>query len=161
MASLFLVLTLCAFVVQRPPSMGMHLQMPRVQRHANWRECEDDMPIFVILHKDGKVFIRQIQVNPSDLAITIANIMSARESERAVYVMPDPDVPFSQLADNVDKIPSLTTDIHVFLVTERIKRLLEFNDIYDMHWGICDFEWPENGYKAESWYAKPTTPLEY
>ncbi len=161
MASLFLVLSLCAFVVQKPTPVGMHLQMLRIQRHANWRECEDDMPIFVIIHKNGSVFIRQTQESPSDLAPTIALIMSNRESERAVYVMPDSDVPFSLVAGIYDRIASSTTNLHVFLMTERIKGLAESNDVHEMHWGICDFEWPENGYKAESWYAKPTTPLEY
>jgi biopolymer transport protein ExbD len=165
MASLFLVLSLCAFVAQRPPSVGMRLQMPRVQRHADWRECEDDMPIFVIIHKNGDVFIRQTQENPSDLVLTIANIMANRESERAVYVIPDSDVPFSLVAGIYDKIASSATTLdapfHVFLVTERIKRYAESYDVHEMLWGICDFEWPENGYKAESWYATPTAPRDY
>ena len=161
MASLFLVLSLCAFVMQGSEPVGVHVPMPRIQRHADWRECEDDMPIFVIIHKNGSVFIRQTQESPDDLAPTIALIMSNRETERAVYVMPDSDVPFSLVAEIYDKIPSLTENLHVFLVTEQIKSFAESNDVSEMHVGICDFEWPENGYKAESWYTMPTTPLEY
>jgi biopolymer transport protein ExbD len=162
MASLFLVLSLCAFVVQRPSSVGMHLQMPRIQRHADWRECEDDMPIIVFLHKNGSVFIRQTQENPSALTPTIALIMSNRETERAVYVMPDSDVSYSDVAQIFNRIATSTNNLHVFLVTEKMRQLgKKPRDTNGIYWGICDLEWPENGYKAENWYAKPTTPLEY
>lgn len=160
-ASVFLVLSLCAFVIQTPRSTGFRIPMPRIQRHANWRECEDDMPIIVLVHKDGNIFIRQTQESPRDLAPTIASIMANRESERVVYVMPDPDVPFSLLANTYEKISNSTTNIRIFLVTERMRRLAESKDSDGILWGICDLEWPENGYKAETWYARPTEPLQY
>jgi biopolymer transport protein ExbD len=159
MAALFLILVLCVFGVQRSPSVGFHVQMPRVQKHANWLECEDDIPIVILLHKDGSIFIRQTEERPDDLAPIIAKIMDYRDSERAVYLMPDPDVSFGDLARIFSKITASTPNLHVFLVTNRVRALLGRNP--PDGWGICDFEWPENGYKAESWYAAPAAPREY
>lgn len=161
LAGLFLVLTLCTFAVRRPGAVGILVPLPRIQRHADWRECEDDMPIFVLIHKNGNIYIRQTQENPSDLAATIVRIMSNRATERAVYIVPDSDVSFSQVADIYDKIVGSTTNIHVFLVTERMRELGKASDATGILWGLCDLEWPENGYKAESWYAQPVGPREY
>jgi biopolymer transport protein ExbD len=161
LASLFLILGLCAFVVLRPASVGMKVPKPRIQRHASWRECEDDMPIVVRIHKDGTTGINLTQERPDELAPTIARIMDYRETERAVYVMPDSDVSFGYFAGIYDKVVTSTTNLHVFLVTDHMRKLLSYNTPGTGIWGICDLEWPENGYKAENWYAQPTAPPEY
>jgi biopolymer transport protein ExbD len=127
LASLFLIVVLCVFAVQRPPSVGIHLQMPRVQRHADWHECEDDMPIVVVIHRDGSIFIRQTEERPNEVAAIIARIMDYRGTERAVYVMPDPDVTYGDLAQLFNKIAKSTPNLHVFLVTSRVGALLGRN----------------------------------
>ncbi len=152
-ACLFLILSLCAFVVQRPVSTGVHVPKPRVERHSSWRECEDDMPIFVRIAKDGSTRINQTQERSDEVPPLISKIMEYRETERAVYIMAESDVPFGILANLYSKIATSTTNLHVFLVTDRMRSQLELD--YLSGGGICDFEWPENGYKSESRYVPP------
>jgi biopolymer transport protein ExbD len=134
----------------------MNVPKPHVQRHASWRECEDDIPIVVRIHKDGTTGINVTQERPEELAPLIDRIMGTRNTQRAVYVLPDPDLYFEYFANIYNKVSKSTNNIHVILVTDQVRRQLE-NDALNGG-GICDFEWPENGYDAENWYAPPTAP---
>jgi len=63
MASLFRMLSLGAFMVQRPEPVGMHLLLPQV-RMIPFENCEDARALIVFIQKDGIIRINEMQVRP-------------------------------------------------------------------------------------------------
>jgi biopolymer transport protein ExbD len=155
MASLFLVLSLCAFVVQRPPSVGIHIPMTRV-RAVPFSDCFDDRDVFVRIDKDGSTWINQTRENPGKLGPVLAEIFQNRNEQRVVYVLPDPDVSFGEFADIYDKVASSTQDLHVGLITSQLTAQLEQCPLGS----TCGFEWPDQRYSHSCLYFNiPPVPI--
>ncbi|MGB9408892.1 MAG: hypothetical protein WCA89_15250 [Terracidiphilus sp.] len=147
MASLFLVLVLCVFGVQRPPSVGIHLPMTKVQPITS-NSCFDERDIVIIINKDGSTKINETPVQPEKLDSIISKIFQYRHEGRVVYVIPDPDVSFREFADIYNKIASSTDNLHIGLMTRQLKTQLE----QCPEGSICGFEWPDHGYTHSCLY---------
>jgi len=137
MVSLFLVLSLCAFVVQRPQSVGFLI--PMIRLHHNPLEPTDcgGRSEFVRLTKDGRTWINEIEVPSSSLAPAVAVLMENR-AERVVYVVVDSDLTYGQFTEFVGKIEGATTDLHIVVVSGEILRA--FKKSHD----LCDFVYSAN-----------------
>ncbi|MGD0832271.1 MAG: hypothetical protein ABR907_15120 [Terracidiphilus sp.] len=57
MASLFLVLSLCAFVVERPGAVGMRVPMIRVPDQSKNNCSDPNRSVFLQLSNDGRYWI--------------------------------------------------------------------------------------------------------
>ena len=74
MASLFLVLALCAFVGQRPGAVGMNLPIVQV-RTVSYGDCEGvDRDIVVLLHKDGSYWLNEEKAPTGKLGSKLSEI---------------------------------------------------------------------------------------
>jgi biopolymer transport protein ExbD len=141
------MLSLCAFVVQRPASVGIHIPVTRV-RTIPFSDCFDDRDIFVQIHKDRSTWINQTRENPGKLGPVLSEIFQNRNEQRVVYVLPDPDVSFGEFADVYNKVALSTRDLHVGLITSQLKAQLDQCPLGS----TCGFEWPDHGYTHSCLY---------
>jgi biopolymer transport protein ExbD len=116
MASLFLVLSLCAFVVERPGAVGMMVPVPKV-RIVPFKDCDflSDRSIVVQLRKNGSYWINETREGRGDLGPALTEIYENRE-EKVALVISDPDVSFGEFADFYSKVTSSANNLHIVLV---------------------------------------------
>ena len=136
-ASLFLILTLCTFAVQRPRSVG--IRIPMIRLHRNPLESTDcgGRAEFIRLTKDGRTWINEIEV-PANRIATAVSVLMENRAERVVYVVVDSDLSYGQFAEFLGKIKDATTDLHVVVISGTILRA--FEESHD----LCDFVYPTN-----------------
>jgi len=136
-ASLFLILSLCAFVIQSPHSLGFRIPMIRIHHNPNEPYDCGGRPEFVRLTKDGRTRINNIEVSSSRLAPTISGLMESR-AERFVFVIVDSDLSYGQFAEFLGKVKGSTADLHVVVLSGAILKAL--NENHD----LCDLVYPGN-----------------
>jgi biopolymer transport protein ExbD len=141
LVSLFLMLSLCAFVAQTPRSVGVHFPMTRV-RTISFSDCYDDRDIFVKMKKDGSIWINETQQQPGKLGPKIAEIMQSGRSQRVVYVLTDPEVPYGDFASSFNAISISATDLHVGVITPQLDGELRQCPLGS----VCGLDWPDHGY---------------
>jgi biopolymer transport protein ExbD len=149
MASLFLVLSLCAFVVQRPEPVGMHLPLPQM-RAVPHKVCDflSDRSVVVQLHKNGKIWINETQVNYEKLGPILTEIYENR-AEKFIYIISDYDVSYSEFANLYSTIVSSTNDLHIVLRTRQFdKEVLQCTQGSD-----CGLFWPGHGFSGVCLYS--------
>lgn len=147
MASLFLVLVLCVFGVQKPPSVGIHLPLPKVRVHP-YKDCDflSDRSIVLQLHKHGSTFINETRVSHEELRSILVEIYENRE-ERVIYILPDSDVSFWEFADIYNKVASSINGLHIVLST----KLLD-GELHQCPEGSsCGLDWPDHTYIPCVW----------
>jgi biopolymer transport protein ExbD len=139
MASLFLVLSLCAFVVQKPESVGIRIPMIRIHHDPHEPYDCGGRPVFVRLTRDGKSWINETEVTSNRLVPVVSALMENR-AERVVYVVVDSDLSYGQFVTFLDRIKGATDDLHVVVVSGVI--LKAFKENHD----LCDFIYPGNDF---------------
>ncbi len=135
-ASLFLVLSLSAFVAQTPVSEGIRIPVIRLHHDAQEPTDCDGRSEFVRLTADGKTWINSGEVPENRLTVTIANLMENR-AERVAYLVADSDLSYGKFAGLLDKVTGATTNLHFVVVSGEIRRALETNREL-----LCDFVYP-------------------
>ncbi|MGA3009499.1 MAG: hypothetical protein ABSD72_04495 [Terracidiphilus sp.] len=151
LASLFLIVVLCVFAVQRPPSVGIRIPLLRV-RTVPFKECDflSDRSIVVRLHKDGSIWINETQESPERLGPVLAEIYDNRE-EKVIYILPDPDVSFRDFADRYSKVASSTKNLHIMLSTLQLDKELQ----QCPPGSYCELDWHGNAYIPCVWTNVP------
>jgi biopolymer transport protein ExbD len=91
MASLFLMLSLCAFMVQRPASVGFRIPMVRLHHDPLEPYDCDGRTEFLRLTKDGKTWINETEIPADQVRQRVATLMEDR-AERVVYVVVDSEL---------------------------------------------------------------------
>jgi biopolymer transport protein ExbD len=141
MASLFLMLSLCAFVVQRPPSVGMHLLLPRVRTNPI-DDCSGvDRWIVVLLHKNGSYSINEEQVPVGELGSRLGEIYENRE-HKMILMFSDPEVSYGEFAKFYSTVASSTSNLRIDLRTRQLQAELQKCP----PGGSCGLEWPDHTY---------------
>src|SRR5665213_140549 len=158
-AGLLLVLLVWFLAAGRPkPSVGLRIPVVKFKQHSIGYVCEDDLPIVLRLTADGQMWINQTKVVPDRLSERVSKIVHSRD-EFAVYVLADPSVPYGQFAEFLERLYSSTPDLHVILVTEKLRERLQGPTVVRVpskpqeYVPPCDQEWQENGFRAPSMYA--------
>jgi biopolymer transport protein ExbD len=124
LASLFLVLSLCAFVVQRPPSVGIRVPITKI-RTAPYNVCPYvDRSIVVRLLKDGSYWINETLVPANELRPRLADIYENR-AEKILPVYSDPDVTYGLFGDFYSEVESSTSNLHIILRTRGLEAQLQ------------------------------------
>jgi biopolymer transport protein ExbD len=144
-AAVFILFSLYSFAHIKKPAVGFYIPTPRVQRHALLKDCEDDIPLVVKVKKDGSTWINMVQLDENKIAPEIALIMQNRAEERVVYLLPDPEIPYEKFISIYDEVQNSAKILSVIVVTDQVYKQMNSTDRAD---AICDFEWPENGYKT-------------
>lgn len=121
MASLFLVLCLCAFVVQRPESVGFRIPMVRIHRTYQHEFSCDGRFEFIRLTRDGKTWINATEIPTDQVRQRVAALMENR-AERVIYVIVDSELSYGQFAAFMDRIEGATDDLYVIVVSGETRR---------------------------------------
>jgi biopolymer transport protein ExbD len=141
MASLFLILTLCAFLLQRPGAVGMHVPLPKV-RTVPYDDCEGvDRWVVVLLHKDGSYWINETQVPADELRSKLGEIYENRKY-KLIYMFSDPDVSYGEFANFYSIVESSTTELRIGLRTRQLEAQLQQCPLGSS----CGLEWPDHMY---------------
>jgi len=139
LASLFLVLCLCALVEQRPAATGIHVPMTRV-REIPIENCFNglsDRDIIFIIKNDGTTWINETRLNPAEIRERLSKIYQNR-NERILYLLVDPTVSYGEFVDVYGQAASSVADLHIGLLTRQVRSQI---DLCPSGSG-CTIEWP-------------------
>lgn len=154
LASLFLALSLYAFLAGAPRPVGIRVPTLKLRQHSPGYACEDDRWLVVWLRDGGKVQINETPIDREQLAAKIKLIFENRIG-RVAYLLADPEVSFAEAAWAIDRIESALPGMHVILLTPEFKKLtmlppLRVDAKPHDYVPSCDWEWAENGFDAPS-----------
>jgi biopolymer transport protein ExbD len=138
-ASLFLVLVLCTFAVQRPVSVGINVPITRV-RQIPIENCFNglsDRDIVIRIQNDGSTWINETTLSRGDIRNRLLKIYEYRE-ERVAYLLVDPNVSYGEFADVYGQVASSSPDLHIGLLTRQVRSQI---DRCPSGSG-CTIEWP-------------------
>jgi biopolymer transport protein ExbD len=141
MASLFLLLSLCAFVAQGPVSVGMNLPVLQVRDIPSYDCPGVDRSIYVQLHKDGSYWINETQVPANELRFKLSEIYEYRK-EKYILMFPDTDVSYGEFANFYNVVSSSTSNLHIILRTRQLQAQLNLCPPF----GSCGLDWPDHTY---------------
>jgi biopolymer transport protein ExbD len=148
LASLFLILVLCAIGAHRPASVGFRIPIILIHHHPQEPTDCEGRAVFLRLTKDGRTWINDTELPESQLASEVAEVMENR-AERVVYVVVDSELPYGQFAQFLDKIAGATTDLHLVVVSGEIRRAFEKNH------DLCDFVYPGKEFTVNGMRTSP------
>jgi biopolymer transport protein ExbD len=154
-ASLFLILFVCAFVVQRPASVGIEVPVLRV-RAIPIKDCADvlsDRDVVIRIQNDGSTWINETKLNPNVLRETLAKIYEYRQ-EKFVYMLVDREVPYSQFARIWGQAASSTPGLHIGLLTRQFTNQMKECSLESG----CTEVWPKEPFNNYCKYVPPLLP---
>jgi biopolymer transport protein ExbD len=121
LASLFLVLSLCAFVVERPVSTGIDIPMIRIHRDPNRALDCGSRAIFMRLTADGKSWMNETEIPTNQIESTIAAKMENR-AEKIVYVFVDSELSYGQFMWFTNKLSRAVPSLHLLVISGEVRR---------------------------------------
>jgi biopolymer transport protein ExbD len=153
LASLFLILLVCAIVDRHPASVGLALPILRV-RAIPIKDCFDglsDRDVVIQIRGDGSTWINETKLSPDVLGKELNEIYEYRQ-ERFVYMIVDPEVPYGEFAEIYDKAASSTPGLHIGLLTRQFRNQMEQCPVGSG----CTEVWPHEPFNN---YCKNAAPL--
>jgi biopolymer transport protein ExbD len=126
LASLILILLVCALVVPHPVPAGLSVPILRV-RPIPTKDCFDglsDRGVVIQIHGDGSTWINETKLSPDVVRKDLTEIYVNRQY-KFVYMIVDPEVPFGEFADIYDKAASATPGLHIGLLTRQFRNQME------------------------------------
>ena len=149
LASLFLLLGLCAFVVQTPVSVG--IRVPIMRTHHNPDEPFDCDGRLVVLRltKNRSTWLNQTEIPDKLLEATVASLMRSR-ADRIAYMIVDRDLAFSEFVRFEDRITGATDSMHVVVLSDQA-----LNEPPGHKFDFCDLVDPPKDFSL-GWVASPS-----
>jgi hypothetical protein len=141
LASLFLILLVCAFAIQRPASVGVRVALLRLRQPDQNFTC-DGRWVFVELLDDGTTEVNLKAVPPQDLSAIVGKMMETR-AERAVYLVPSPGISYARFIETYLALQGSAPDTHVGVLTKTVRDA--FNGTSTA--SPCDLVWPADEFK--------------
>jgi biopolymer transport protein ExbD len=137
LASLFLILLVCVFAMQRPSSSGIRISTMR-PRPAPLTNCEFN-GFTVYLRSDGTIAGGDREDVVSRATI-LSRIKEARDNiqDDTIFVIADPDVSYGQFAELITDIHNVAPPDHIGVVTSEGQVMMFHSMLADR----CRFEWP-------------------
>ncbi len=143
MACIFLILTLCAVVVESPHSTGIAVPMMR-SRAAPLSNCELN-GFTVYLRSDGKIGGGDREQTVSR-KVLLSRVQDARDEiqDDTIFVIADPDVAYGQFVDLIADIHNAAPADHIAAVTRagQVDATLIPSGAHEIWADRCRFEWP-------------------
>jgi biopolymer transport protein ExbD len=122
LASLFLVLLLCALPTRGPASVGINVPMTRVREipSENCFSGLSDRDIVLHLKDDGSTWINETRLRREEIRERMSRIYENR-AERIAFMLVDPNVSYGEFADVYDQAASSTPGLHIGLLTRQLR----------------------------------------
>jgi biopolymer transport protein ExbD len=126
LASLFLILLLCALPARGPMSVGINVPMTRV-REIPSENCFSglrDRDIVLSIKGDGATWINGTRLKREEVRERMSRIYENR-AERIAYLLVDPNVSYGEFADVYDHATSSTPGLHIGLLTRQVREQVD------------------------------------
>jgi biopolymer transport protein ExbD len=137
LGSLFLILLVSVFAIQRPASVGVRMPLLRLKPPRPELIC-DGRWVFVHLLDDGTTKINEKQIRQEELALLVQSIMESR-AERVIYVVPSPGIPYSRFLETVSTLRQAVPDMHIGVLSGKLRNAYMRPSLERQP---CDIEWP-------------------
>jgi biopolymer transport protein ExbD len=122
LASLFLVLSLCTFVVRSPVAARIMVPLP-VTRIVDLNECPDDRDIVVVITPD-QLRINETPISLEDLRPLLRQIFENRVSV-AAFILVEPGVSFSRFADVYSEMQKSDERLSIGIISRGLEEQAE------------------------------------
>jgi hypothetical protein len=139
LAAQFILLTLCIFSVQSPPSTGIKIPVLKLRHHSDHLTCDGRWE-FVQLLDDGTTKINERKIPEEDLASLVGNIMASR-AERVIYVVPSPGIPYSRFVATLGSLKKTVPDLHIGVLSGEVRNAYMQPGLPRLYLP-CDIVWP-------------------
>lgn len=118
MASIFLILSLCAFRATPSPAAGEYVYLTYAfQSASGFNDCLDDHRLVFRVHSDRSLSINTNVVPIQNLA-EITHLILKNQANPEVWLRVDTQVTVKEVASTLDTIHANSPRANVFLVTE-------------------------------------------
>lgn len=142
LASLFVILLLCVFIVRRPiPAEGLRIPLYPLHPESKVSGVCNARAIVLWLTKDGRMWINNFEARPDELRPKLAEIFENRAVKKA-YVVAHSDVSYGQFADFMSRIVGASPNLQVILLSGKLRKEVESSPTFE---GLCEIESPESG----------------
>ena len=161
LASLFLILLLCVFALQKPASMGIRMPLLRIKSLGHDATC-DGRWVFVELLKDGTAQINLKPVSNQELSTEVGRLMQSR-AERVVFLVPSPDIPYARFVETLSALQQSAPDTHVGVLSGVMRDQYigpPIESPLERTYVPCDIVWPANEFRATEGSAVRKLPEE-
>jgi hypothetical protein len=135
LASLFLILWLCAFAPLRPAAAGIHLHIYPLHPEGEVSYQCNASSIVLYLARDGRMRINETQIPPAELTARLNEVFDYRVVRRA-YVVAASDVSYGQFVDYLNRIAATEPKLDVVLLSGDLRREAEHEQTFN---GLCGF----------------------
>lgn len=137
-ASLFLILLVCVFALQRPTSTGIRMPLLKLKSPGQDFTC-DGRWVYVELLKDGSAQVNLEPVPNQNLSAMVGRLMQSR-AERVVFLVPSPDTSYSRFVETLNALQKSAPDTHVGVLSGTLRdRYARPATAYNLP---CDIVWP-------------------
>ena len=152
MASLFLILGVCAFAIQRTPSEGIYIPVLRLSAQFTENEFSCDGRFhFVQLMADGTTKLNEQSIPFEQLEARLAERMEGQLA-KAVFVVPDSDISYQRFVAALDAIHNASSDVHIGVLSGELRHQYqqgwESDGLLEPRHVPCDLIWPSQEFHA-------------
>lgn len=146
LASLFLILCLCSWVLRSYPTAGIPIHLYALHPEKNVSgECSARATV-LWLTRDGRMWINDYEVAPADLTSRLEEILENRSVRRA-YVVADSGLSYGQFADYLNRIARVQPKFDYVLLSGDLRREVENGPTFE---GLCDISSPDMPWSVRS-----------
>jgi biopolymer transport protein ExbD len=147
MASLFLVLSLCAFAMERTSSTGIYIPLLRLHRSTQAEFSCDGRFIFVQLRADGTTWINEESIPFEQLRARLTKLMENR-AEPVAFLVPESDISYPRFIYAVDAMRKASSDMHIGVLSGKLRNEYlqtgKNHKLAEPRYVPCDIIWPSH-----------------
>jgi biopolymer transport protein ExbD/biopolymer transport protein TolR len=103
MVDVMLVLLIIFMVVTPMLQHGTSVDMAKVHNPRNMQDADKEDAVLIAVTRDGRVFLGTNQIQPSELAPKVKDLIAAR-ADKTVYVKSDARAKFKDVVEVVDNV---------------------------------------------------------
>lgn len=143
MASLFLILLVCVFALQRPASMGVRMPLLKLRSPRPDTSC-DGRWVFVELLDDDATEVNLEPVPPQELSAMVGKLMESRV-ERVVYLVPSPGISYARFVETLAALQVSAPGTQVGVLSGTVRDAYKGQSkasILKRTYLPCDIVWP-------------------
>ena len=136
LASVFVILCLCAFIARQPkPAEGVPIHLYPLHQKPNISGGCPNRQVVLWLTRDGKMRIDDTEIQPDRLRPILAEVFENRYDRRA-YVVADSDVSYGQFADFISRIVGASSNLDVVLLSGQLRHQAETEPVFECLAGL-------------------------
>jgi biopolymer transport protein ExbD len=119
LASIFLILSLCAFRIKPQHTSGEQIFLTHsIREYSGFNDCEDNHRIVVRLETNHNFSINGYRSPLARLPTVLSQVLQYSQNSY-IWLLSDADVSMTEFANSLNAIHSASSTAHIFLMTTR------------------------------------------